>query len=434
MKKSMWILFLSLPVILFSCEDVLDVEPAQSLDASTAVQDEEDLVFAMNGCYNAMQYSGYYGRNLVNLGDLASDNAYNGGTIKEYGQINNNMILADNGIVINYWQDVYIAINRVNNLLGIVENMKALDDEKALSYQAELRFLRALHYYNLVRSFGPVPLKLNATENLDDINTPLSTEEEIYDQIMLDLGFAEGNISQTSKLKATNAAVVALKAKVFLQLEEYEDAASAATELIENENLSLLDNYAELYTEEENSESIFEVSFIEQEKNRLAEYFFPSNLTGRYEVAPTQELIDSYEEGDARLEATIAYAGQKPYVNKYEQISLGSDNVYVFRLAEMYLIRAECYANLERNGAQAVSDLNTIRTRAGLDLTTAANYEELRLAVEEERRHEFAFEGHRWFDLVRTDRAIDVLSTVTSEDQYYFPIPLDETSTNEAID
>ncbi|HPB53829.1 MAG TPA: RagB/SusD family nutrient uptake outer membrane protein, partial [Saprospiraceae bacterium] len=111
-------------------------------------------------------------------------------------------------------------------------------------------------------------------------------------------------------------------------------------------------------------------------------------------------------------------------------LATGSDNVIVLRLAEMYLIRAEANARLNGNINDIRKDLNTIRSRAGLEEAVANSIDELLLAIEAERRVELAFEGHRWFDLVRTDRAIDLLPNVTQKYQYLFPIPQSELLAN----
>jgi hypothetical protein len=137
----------------------------------------------------------------------------------------------------------------------------------------------------------------------------------------------------------------------------------------------------------------------------------------------------NYESADNRLAASVAYdAKPQPYGYKYKDVSGGTDHVYVFRLAEMYLIRAEAlaYSNGEITSIQA--DINTIRNRAGLINTTAATIPDLKLAVENECRHEFAFEGHRWPDLVRTHRAVTLLGI--DEKYTLFPIPLSEKQTN----
>ncbi len=180
------------------------------------------------------------------------------------------------------------------------------------------------------------------------------------------------------------------------------------------------------------TEPIFEIVFDAQNSNRLAQYFMTVKLNGRYEVAPSDDYIQSFEEGDVRLDASVAYDEvNKPYVIKYSDLTSGTDRVIVLRLAEMYLIRAEAmaYSNGPINAIKA--DIDLIRSRAGLAATTASDYASLKLAIENERRHELAFEGHRWYDLVRTKRAVEVIGI--QEYKILFPIPKSEMLTNKLM-
>jgi hypothetical protein len=198
---------------------------------------------------------------------------------------------------------------------------------------------------------------------------------------------------------------------------------------------TLLDNYADVFASDGSAETIFEIDFTELDRNRIAEYNFPKTLNGRREVQPDPDIISAYETNDERKTVSIAYDGALAYANKYNDLSKGADNVIILRLAEMYLIRAEAEANMTGGNISSIrADINTIRDRANLDPTTANTPNELLLAIEQERRVEFAFEGHRWFDLVRTARAIDVLPHVTKTSQTLFPIPADEILTNNSPD
>ena len=127
-------------------------------------------------------------------------------------------------------------------------------------------------------------------------------------------------------------------------------------------------------------------------------------------MAPDPSLLGAYEAGDERKTYSIAYDGSNAYANKYNDLSKGADNVIILRLAEMYMIRAEAEARKSGGNLTSVkSDLNLIRSRAGLQPTSAGTAADLLTAIEAERRVEFAFEGHRWFDLVRTGRAMDLI-------------------------
>lgn len=208
-------------------------------------------------------------------------------------------------------------------------------------------------------------------------------------------------------------------------------AREKADSVIKYGGYTLPGNYADVFASDGSAETIFEIDFTELDRNRIAEYNFPKTLNGRREVEPDASLISAYEAGDERKAVSIAYDGALAYANKYNDLSKGSDNIIVLRLAEMYLIRAEAEASLAGGNITSVrSDINAIRSRADLGPTGADTADELLLAIEQERRVEFAFEGHRWFDLVRTGRASDVLPNVTRATQTLFPIPADEILTN----
>ncbi len=426
-----------------SC-DILDVDPQHSIPEDQAINNRNDVIRAVNGCYDAFQAAGYYGRNYIAVGDLSADNLIWSGTTAGYNQIDNNSILADNVIVEGIWASIYTALNRVNNVIDRLPEVDDLEPAEAEEFLAEMHFLRALAHYDLMRVFGGVPVRTGAVQPTEeDLNIPRSSMEQVFNQIFEDLQYAAAYIPSTMvRGKASEAAVHALKARVLLHSYYFNptqnrdslfSAVDAATKVIDEFNLSLENDYAYLFSGNMNNESIFEIEFNEQDRNRLAEYFFPTANSGRYEFAPDSALVASYEANDERLEASIAFAGDAPYSIKYSDIETGTDNVYVLRLAEMYLIRAEANAQLVRDAAIILDDLNAVRERAGLAPSSTTNHQALLLEIEEQRRLEFAFEGHRWFDLVRTGRAVAVLEGVTHINQTLFPIPLNEILANDAI-
>ncbi|MFW5792677.1 MAG: RagB/SusD family nutrient uptake outer membrane protein [Bacteroidota bacterium] len=437
MKNFIYLTIISL-IALTSC-DVLDVDPLHSIPADEAINNKNDVERAVNGCYDAFQSAGYYGRNYLVVGDLSADALAWTGTTAGYNQIDNNSILADNVIVEGMWSSIYNALNRINNVVEQLPSVDDMSDEEINIVLAEMYFLRALCHYDLVKLFGPVPIRTaSVTADEDDLNIPRRSEEAVYDQIFSDLNFAEENISSDIvRGKASKAAVLALRARANLyyyfisnQQSYLIDAVNDASSVISDFNLEIETDYAKLFDGSNNSESIFEIDFSEQDRNRLAEYFFPTALSGRHEFAPTEDFFDSYDEDDLRRDISINVEGSDLYSVKYNDIEQGTDNVYVFRLAEMYLIRAEANAIMEIEEDLVQSDINEIRERANLIPTTSTNFNTLIAEIEEQRLKEFAFEGHRWFDLVRTGRALEVLDNVTNINQTLFPIPLNELLTN----
>lgn len=440
MKK---IIFISaIFLIAFSSCEVLDVEPSHSIPADQAITTAKEVERGIIGCYDAMQSGSYYGLNYIAASDLAADDLKFSGTTISYAEINNNSILADNGIVEGIWASIYNVLNRVNNVIARIPGVSDMNEAQKNAALAELQFLRALAHYDLMRLFGGIPIRTMPASGSDaSLNIPRNSVDAVLAQITTDLDFAIQHMGTTIvRGRASKAAAQALKARVALhqyyitsQASYLETAKTQAGNVIANYNLSLLLSYSNLFSGLPNNESIFEVEFNEQDGNRLAQYFFHTNLSGRYEFSPTEDFLNSFAPEDARKNALVKMSGAFPYVFKYNDILTGTDNVYIFRLAEMYLIRAEAEIKLLGNLDLIRNDINAIRNRAGLTSITLSDYNALLMEVETQRRKEFAFEGHRWFDLVRTGRAVAVIPTVTEACRTLFPIPLSEIQANTAI-
>lgn len=413
--------------------NVLDVEPQSSIPASEVFKDKNGINRGINGAYSALQGLSYYGRTYGIFSDLAADNLAHppNATAVAYAEVDNNSILPENSSVDGIWSAIYDGINVANNVIAQVPNTGDMSVAEKNAALGELYFIRALNHFNLLNYFGAIPIKTTATVGVENVNVPRDEVSAVYRAIIDDLKFAAANLpAGGTRIKASRHAANALLARVYLYQQDYANAIVYANEVINNGGYALKDNFADIFTAEETSESIFEVDFTAVDRNRIAEYNFPLTLNGRREVAPSDDLLSKFTAADERLAASVAFAGGLPYAIKYDDLSTGSDNFIVLRLAEMYLIRAEATARQNGDLQKIKDDLNTIRFRANLPGTAANSYASLLTAIEEERRLEFAFEGHRWFDLVRTGRAVDVLPTVTSVNQTLFPIPLSEILTN----
>jgi len=428
MKKSF--LLIILLSVASACE-VLDVKPQSSILASEAFKDKKGIEKGILGAYSSFQNLSYYGRTFLIFSDLAADNLDHPGdaTALEYRQVDNNAILPENGSVESIWASLYEGINVANNVIAKVPTMTDMTDAEKNQALGELYFIRALNHFNLVNLFGDVPLKTKPTVGTGELDVSRDDKELVYQQIIEDLKFAEQHLSASgAKVRASKYAAVALLARVYLYKGDYELASAKATEVIDHGGYTII-AYGDVFTDG-SAESIFEIDFTDLNRNRIAEYNFPKSLNGRREVAPSPGLLGSYEADDERYEKTIALNGGLAYPVKYNDLAIGADNVIVLRLAEMYLIRAEAETMLEGDVLAIQDDINVIRTRAELADVGASSYGALLAAIEKERRIEFAFEGHRWFDLVRTGRAMEVLINVNNINQTLFPIPLGEIVTN----
>jgi hypothetical protein len=428
MKTRIYLLTIGIALLSTSCTDLLDVEPAMSISDDMAISNKSDVLKALNGCYDALQRTGYYGRDFVVIGDLPTDNLDATGTNADYRAIDLFDLKADNPIVLNIWAAIYDAINRGNNVLYRINYIPGYIVEERNGIKAEIRFLRALHYFNLVRLYGDVPYRELPTLNAGEaIHIPRTSKTTIYNSIINDLEYAIDSLpSTTSRIMANKWAAKALMAKIYLTLNNWEQAFNYSNDVIENGGFSLSTVFDYLFTQENNAEVIFRVDFNEQDWTRLAEYYGPTSLKGRKEFWPSSGLVSLLENDSVRLNSSIGPLGQG---YKYRDIATGTDKVLVFRLADMLLTRAEARANMPSFDPDLVrADINAVRSRAQIENYTGSNFmTEILL----QRRLEFAFEGHRWFDLVRTGTATSVLGI--NANFTLFPVPQAEILNNNSI-
>lgn len=430
------ILMINIVLLFASCSSYLDVEPERYISSDDVFRSKENFNAALIGCYDALQTEWYYGRTFLIIGDLASDISVANGTKVELKEIDEHVLHSDNIAVVGLWDDAYEAINRVNYLLYFIDAVPGLNDAERNDLIGQLRFLRAFHYFNLVRLFGDLPLHLTPTLSDNEENyKPRTSVDLIYETIVDDLIFASGHITNTSAEYATVLAAKSLLASVFLTMESYQQAYDMA-----NEALALRSYiepvYANLFGGDKiSNEIIFYFPFSSEDKNRLAEYHYPRQLGGRHENAPADSLIDKIDERDSR-KAFIAKNNEGVhYCNKYAKLSTGADKVIVLRTTELYFIRSEALLKLDGflAGNTVLSDINTFRQRAQLNLISASSLDDLYEKLYEEKMLEFAFEGKRWFDLIRTGKAIEKLPSVTAVYQMLFPIPNSEIAANPYI-
>lgn len=428
-----------LGIALASCTEVLDVEPTASISSSTAINDKAGLERAVTGAYATLQSIGAYGRNQILVQDLAADNLEWTGTTLEYSQIAGNNIAADNAVIEGMWSAGYDGINRVNNILYRLPDIEGITAEEREAFRGDALFLRALFHFNLLQYFGGIPIKTTPTLDLSNVDQARNTLAEVYERVITDLTDAEASLGDTrSPGMASSYSASALLARVQLSAfhalgsnDHAVQAINAATRVIAEGGYSLATTYGDLF-DGNTTEPVFEVVFDAQNSNRLAQYFFARSLTGRYEVGPSNALMQGFDPADLRSANTFTLSADNvPYGIKYKDIVAGTDRVMVLRLAEMYLIRAEARAYTNGDIGAIRDDIDILRTRAGLPATTASDHESLKLAIENERRWEFAFEGQRWSDLVRTGRAVTVLGI--DPDFMLFPIPLSELLTNKLM-
>ena len=418
---------------LSACNDLLEPTPVQQLPDSQAIKDAGSARAATIGVYDRVQ--AYYQLNWPVLGFLPGENVRFNGTLNQFLQIDQNQLSADNVLITEAWTQMYQAVNGANNVIaalpGINDPLLPVPEKNQLL--GEAYFLRALVYFDLGRGWGGVPLALAPTRSkANGQGLRRSTQAQTYDQVLADLTQAETLLPEAAtRNRAVKAAARALRARLHLYRQQWAEASASASQVIASTNYFLVTPYRTFSTTPFLSqESVFELTFSNSDANTMWNNWFPSALGGQFNFQPVPAVIALLNDpavGGSRvalLASTVIAGSPVTYGNLYSRAAQRDDPSYVLRLAEQYLIRAEAYAR-QAKIPEAIADLNAVRTRAGVSATTATTAAQLLLAIENERRVEFAFEADRWFDLVRTGRAGDVLG-VTDQRRWLFPIPFND--------
>lgn len=491
MKKILIVLFSIF--FLLSCEkDFIDLQPISDMNVNTFYKTEQDMNQAVLSPYASLH--DLYNEPYIYMGEIRSDNttfSWVPGNSKDMVSIDNfkDPLLSDNSFVLNFWNNSYNTILRCNIVLDKIDEIEFSDPALKEQYKAEARFIRALVNFWLVRVYGSVP-KVDHELALDEAYAlGRSPIQELYDFIVEDLKFSEENLpnaySDVDKGRVTAGGAKGLLAKVYMTMAGYplkkgdayyQLAEDKALEVINMGQYSLVPDYKSLFdvTNKNSSESLFEIQYKKGGtdtgspwNNNFAPRFSNKEVVlvgdkGGFN-APTQSMSTAYAESDPRKtismsdgyisDGTGEFVSEK-YVRKYYDVSFsGSDNDnnwIELRLADIYLLYAESLVRQNKQLGVALDYLNQIRERARNSTggtTVPADYlpfetrEEFLLAIEDERRVELAFENHRWFDLVRTERAQAVMSAeqaatngfdpgAWSENMLLFPIPLQVIQSN----
>ena len=457
-----------------SCSDFLEQNPQTDLSENDFYKTADDILSAVNGAYSSLQEGDIYGNWYV-FGEIPSDNTRNqlSGSVTTQNEFDQFYIDTQNSMIANFWKAAYKVINRTNTILGRIDGIE-INTELANRYKLECKFIRALMYFNLVRVYGDVPLvlkEISISESYDILREP---KENVYNQIIADLKEAQDlpvSYSTAEDGRATQGAAKALLANVYMTLHKYAEAETILAEIINSGRYSLLENtpgslnidgYKNVFSpvNHNSKEGIFEIQFLKGgygEGSNYANNFAPEN-SGTNVVAvggtggnniPEMDIYNAYEEGDLRRDFSMSlgyYDNRKNnewvesrYVCKFMDVPYqnndASNNYPVIRYADVILMYAEA---LNQNGktAEACKYLNMTRRRGFGYQTTETSPVDLQttdkaqfaLMVEQERRVELAFENHRWFDLIRTGRAVEGFSL--NETNLICPIPQKQIDVN----
>lgn len=454
------ILILTFVLVAFAgCEDFLSVSPQGELTQEAFPSTQEDALQATNAVYTTLRNWHYHSGGFPIL-DIMSDDAHKGSnpndaanTIGPYDDFTHTP--TQDGLD-RWWNALYEGIKRANVVLERVEPIE-MDQQLKSRFMAEASFLRALYYFDLVRAWGGVPM---VTSLNVDFEVPRSSASEIYDLIEQDLMFAIDNLPLKSEYgsndlgRATKGAAQALLARVYLFQGNFSGAEEYAMEVINSGEYGLEPDFYDANGPggEHGIESVFEVGAVATAgaENGGNQYANTQGVRGTPNRGwgfnrPSVDLREAFGQNDPRRDATIIELGevidgieilgdgttpdelvdengilqiesynQKVWIPGTSTNTQFGHNRRLIRYADVLLMAAEAL-NENGNPGQALTYLNQVRERARqgnpsiLPDITETNKDALRDIIIEERRVELALEGHRFWDLVRTGKAPEVL-------------------------
>lgn len=432
-------LFLFYIILFGSCSSFLEVDPKTSISGENVINDETSANAAINGVYDALR--DYYSVNYQSIAYLSGDNVQWTGSQSQVQEFINNRVNPENSTISSTWNGIYRTINRANNVINALVNYEGdgIPTSVKDNVLGQAHAIRGLAYFDLVRVWGGVPLITEPTAKVgDNIGIERSTVAQTYQQVIDDLNLADDLLpSATDRFVFTKKTVWALKARYHLYQKNWEEAINYAKLLIDDQsNYELLAPYYSFFKNNVTGtrESVFELFYSANETNPHRTQWQPQTNGGTRQWAPSDELIALLTNAGTAgaRSALIAQDNQNRWYGDLYYRSTGADPTYAIRIAELYLIRAEAYAELEEYNL-AVDDLNKVRERALLaDKLYTTNKADVLLWIEDERRLEFAFEAHRWFDLVRTGRAQQVLG-ISESFRLLLPIPYSQILADPAL-
>ena len=448
----------------FSCEDELDILPITEKSANSFFSNEAEIESAIAAVFGQLQNGGLYGLDLIGVGEISGEDSFeeiaanDGG---RFGQLDDFSTNPGNDLVGDIWRESYEGIQRANVVLNRITELEFEDSSLKTNRIGEMKFVRALLYFNLVRLYGDVPLVVEETESpFDFFGQGRTPADQVFAQIEADLEDAIQELpTSKSPARPARGAAEALLADVQMTQGDFSAALGNLEAVVNSGIYELMPTTADIFgiANEGNAEILFEVQFASGfnadgniEGSPAASQFRPSGTTANAKGhnLPTQAFIDSFEAGDTRLNDYVAIdidANPFYFTTKYEVsdtgVNDGGTDHLIIRFADVVLNYAEA---LNENGqtAEAIVQLNRIRSRAGLAGTTAASQAEVRAAIRQERRFEFIGEGKRWFDLKRYGTAVEVMNAffastsagvTINENNLILPIPQSQIDTDPGV-
>ena len=449
MKKIYLILTISF-LLLTSCnqDDFLDKDPYDRVLTENLITDLSSFNAAAKGVYDIFQDTYYYNSYYLVIADLMSDNVKNN-NFSVFSAIDLYQTQSDDRYVKNTWDKIANVIAQSSIVIRQAENFNfGADQEEAKKLIGQLYVARSLAYFDMQRMFAQpynftadashlgIPLVDESQIGIELINSPRSTTKEVFTKIVSDIekGILLIGDDTSSVYYLNKNSAKALLARVHLYMENWEAANTLATEVI-NAGYTLVSNanYVASWTADSSSESIFTIvnTTTDNSATNSISYYY-----GRPRYLATNDLNNTLNSNDVRKQLI-----QNNKVLKYPAYTTRDNNIPVIRLSEMYLIKAEALAEMNMD-IDAKTAINTILLRANpLATPYAETGDALKNSIQEERRKELMFEGHRIFDLTRKKKSFTKYSTSSEtpivvsypNNRTILPIPQTEIDANDNI-
>ncbi|KMQ59588.1 RagB/SusD family protein [Chryseobacterium angstadtii] len=445
-----------------SCSsDLLNTSPESTKVTANFYQDEAQLEEGVNAVYASLQYNGQYQLAMPTIGEIPSDNTFDEVPANDsftYGEFDFFTIQPNNSLLGSTWKDHYVGIQQANIVLNRIGGI-SMDQTLKNTRTGEMRFLRALMYFNLVRIFGDVPLVTKETTDVNEyFGQGRTSAQTVYDFIETELKASVDMLPAVTSQKGrvTKGAALGILGKVLMTRNKFAEALPYL-QRIEPLGYSLLSDVNKIFdpANKNNAEIIFDVQFASglngnTEGSQAYQMFSPSGFVSgaKGHNLPTKEVYAVFGAGDSRRNAFVGLTPNgvpysKKLVKTSNAIADGGSNTVVLRLADVDLLMAECYAKANDFDNSNLY-LNKTRIRAGLSPVSLTSQEQLLNEIALERRKELIGEGHRWFDLVRTGKAVSVMTAhfqntpgyntaVIKDYNLLMPVPQGQINTDPAI-
>lgn len=454
---------------LTACNDLLDRDPLGRLDADAFFRTADDAIQAVNAAYQPLLISNNNNNFYWVFGTVASDEALAGGDGSRPGIVEIDAFQHSPATqeFNDFWKLNYKGIVQANT---VVEKTPLIEADETLKNRiiGEALFLRAWYHFVLTQVFGDIPLIIEI-QAPDEVLIPKTPQNIVLMQIAADAIQAASLLPESHAGgdvgRATKGAALALAAKTYLYLEDYQSVLNTIADIKALGIYALQADYRNNFYDstQNNSESVWEIQHANLELgvgNNLNQWWASKKVPDGYGYAEvTMEFVDAFEPGDPRLKFTVARhneeyfgvvykasfsstgASPRKYLQRVDEVSQKSDgsiNYTAIRYAEVLLWEAEALAELGRT-SEALVPLEEVRARARAQSTdpentlpeiTTTNQQELIDIIRHERLVELGFEMHRFFDLVRWGIAADLLEGFIPGKHEVFPIPQTELDLN----